>query len=365
MLITALTLFIYATLITWLIVGWRKSSCFIKSESINHSFRASIVVACKNEATTLPLLLEALKNQTYTNFELILVDDNSTDNTFQLMQTANSFQDVIILKSNRKGKKQALKTGIEQASNQLIITTDADCTPSSTWIQTILNFYEQQSPDLIIGPVEMKTDNSLFQNIQQLEFQSLIAAGAGAAGNKQAIMCNGANLAFHKSEWLAQFSQLKPHLQSGDDVFYLHALKREGRKIGFLNSKQALVFTKSCTSIKQFYNQRKRWASKAPSYTDTYTIVIALIIFGTSSIQLISAIASLFNTAYILHFALITSVKCIIDWIFINHTNDLFEKRKTAKSTIALTVVYPFYITIAAFAGIAQNLIGKRKESFR
>lgn len=365
MLILVLTLCIYACLISWFIVGWRKTKEFIEDENTDKNSKATIVVACKNEAQKLPHLLQALANQSNQNFQLILVDDNSTDNSFEIMQLSKEFSDMLILKSTGIGKKQALKTGIEQASNELIITTDADCLPVSTWLQSIYAFHNQYNPDLIIGPVEIKSPTTFFESLQQLEFQTLIASGAGAAGNNQAIMCNGANLAFHKSDWLAHYNAIKPHLQSGDDVFLLHTLKHEGRNIQFLKSKKAMVFTSACSTLKQFYKQRKRWASKAPSYSDTTTIIVALIILGVNSMLFFLAIASIINHNYIVYLLVSVSTKFLIDWYFIGQTNHIFENKKTVRSIVALTVVYPLYIVISAFAGIAQGLNDKRKDSFQ
>lgn len=356
---------VYAILIFWLISGWKKNQIYHLNKDICTNISTSIVVACKNESKTLPHLLLALKNQTTKNFELILIDDHSTDNTWELMNNIDDFHNVQILKSAGKGKKQALKTGIEHSSNNLIITTDADCIPTSTWIQTIINFYEKYSPDLILGPVEIKSNDSFFENIQQLEFQTLIASGAGAAGNNQAIMCNGANLAFKRNEWLNHFDDLKPQIQSGDDIFFLHALKRKGRKIRFLKSAQAMVFTNACTSIRQLYFQRKRWASKAPSYTDATTIIVALIVLCVNMIQVFIAITTMFNTNLTIYLVITSFIKMLIDWYFIQQTNDIFVNRKTVQSVLALTVLYPFYIFISAFAGITQGLIDKRKDNFR
>lgn len=365
MVVVILMISIYVCLIAWFIVGWHKTATLKLNTVATYNTKASIVVACKNEAQTLPDLFHALHNQSNQNFQLILVDDNSTDNTLEVMQLAKSFSDVLILKSNGTGKKQALKTGIEQASNELIITTDADCSPTSTWVEAIYSFYNQQPVDLIIGPVEMKAQSTFFERLQQLEFQTLIASGAGAAGNQHAIMCNGANLAFHKADWLAQFTQLKPHLLSGDDVFLLHALKNEGRKIQFLKSSQAMVYTHACATLHQFYKQRKRWASKTPAYTDLDTILVASIIFSVCSVQLFFIVASCFNNTYLTGLLAITSFKFLLDLLFINQTKQLFQKRKTALSTFALAVVYPFYIVISAFAGIKQGLNDKRTNNFR
>ena len=365
LLTTILISAIYFSLIALFIKGWNQIPTFHFRADLPSKSGISVVVACRNEAGNLPTLLEALKKQTLKSFQLILIDDHSTDSTFEIIKQAEKkFGDILVLKSTNYGKKQALKLGIENATNDLIVTTDADCSPTPHWLETIIQFQQQTKSDLIIGPVAIQPAHTLFEKMQQLEFLSLVSSGAGAAGIGQAIICNGANLAFQKQIWLDNFEKLQTKSNSGDDVFLLHALKQNGN-INFLKSKQSIVCTKACKSTQSFFEQRQRWASKAPLYTDFATIVVAIIVLVVSLLQLILLFGSLLKSEFLLYLTILTVSKLVIDSFFLLQTASFFGQKITAKTFFTLAVVYPFYIVYSAISGILKGISDIRKGLFR
>lgn len=363
---TVLISAIYFSLIALFIKGWNQIPTFHFRADLPTKTGISVVVACRNEAENLPTLLKALKNQSLESFQLILIDDHSTDSTFEIMKQAeNEFEDILILKSTNYGKKQALKLGIENAKNDLIATTDADCSPTPHWLETIIQFQQQTKSDLIIGPVAIQPAHTLFEKMQQLEFLSLVSSGAGVAGIGQAIMCNGANLAFQKDTWLENYTKLQTNSNTGDDVFLLHALKKQKGNIHFLKSKEAIVSTKACTTTQSFLKQRQRWASKAPLYTDFATIVVAIIVFAVSLLQLILLFASFVQSEYLIYLTILTVSKLVVDSFFLLQTASFFGQKITAKTFFTLAVIYPFYIVFSAISGIFKGLSDIRKDLFR
>jgi len=354
---TVLISIIYFSLIALFIKGWRQIPTFHFRADRPTKTKISVIVACRNEAENLPTLLNSLRNQSTQSFQLILIDDHSTDSTFKIMKLSeNDFKDILVLQSVNYGKKQALKLGIEHAANELILTTDADCSAPPTWLETVIQYQEHTKSDLIIGLVAIEPADTFFEKMQQLEFLSLVSSGAGAAGIGQPIMCNGANLVFQKQAWLDNYSNLHPKSNTGDDVFLLHALKKQNRNINFLKSEQAIVSTKACNSIQSFFNQRKRWASKAPLYTDFVTILVALVVFTASFMQVILFVSSFINPANLLLLAFLSIVKLAIDSFFLLQTSWFFGQKITAQTYFTLAVIYPFYIIYSAVTGIFKGL---------
>ncbi len=366
LIITVLISAIYFSLIALFIKGWNQIPTFHFSADQPTKTGISVVVACRNEAENLPTLLEALKMQTLKSFQLILIDDNSTDSTFEIMKQAEKeFGNILVLKSENYGKKQALKLGIENATNDLIVTTDADCSPTPHWLETIIQFQEQTKSDLIIGPVAIHPAYTLFEKMQQLEFLSLVSSGAGAVGIGQAIMCNGANLAFQKQTWLDNFVKLQTKSNTGDDIFLLHALKKQNGNINFLKSKQAIISTKACKSTQSFFEQRQRWASKAPLFTDFATIVVAMIVFVVTLLQLILLFSSFVKPEFFLYLAIITISKIVIDSFFLLQSSTFFGQKITAKTFFTLAVAYPIYIVYSAISGVIKGFSDIRRGNFQ
>ena len=96
--------------------------------------RLSLVIPARNEERNISTLLRALENQSYPRhlFEVIVIDDHSTDSTAEMVQ---GFQGVRLLHLKEEGinsyKKKAIATGIDAATGEIIVTTDADCHPLS------------------------------------------------------------------------------------------------------------------------------------------------------------------------------------------------------------------------------------------
>ena len=140
-------------------------------------------------------------------FEIIIVDDNSTDGTAEAFYAFKLTDNIHLISNNGKGKKEAIKTGIMKASGKLIMTTDADCRMGSSWIGTVAAFYEEHKPDMIISPVQIESSPGFFGRFQELEFLSLQGITAGTAYGGNGTMCNGANLSFTKEAYLNNESE--------------------------------------------------------------------------------------------------------------------------------------------------------------
>ena len=105
-----------------------------RKKSINNfqSFdkKVSVLIPVRNEENNLSSLLQSLKNQSYSNYEIILIDDHSSDGTFDWMvKVAIENKDIIVcqLPNSLHGKKNAIEQGIKAASGEIILTTDSDC----------------------------------------------------------------------------------------------------------------------------------------------------------------------------------------------------------------------------------------------
>lgn len=339
----------------FLIMNYANAWKNLEEESLTEeqsSHFLSVVVPFKNEEKNLPQLLQALSFQSYKNFELILVDDHSTDNSLLSIEAFLPHLPIKIVKAQLNGKKSALKLGILQAMGDLIICTDADCIPSDNWLKSIVQYQEKVACDLIICPVLMTHSNTLFAKLQALEFTSLIVSGAGATADKKPIMCNGANLAFTPKVWQESIADLKEEEVSGDDMFLLLSVKKRGGKIHFLKSTEAIVKTAACSSLSEFFNQRKRWTSKSKSYTDWQVIKVALIVFLLSAFIFAFLIAGFFNPVYWKTALFLLALKFLADVSILMPSAKFFSIEKLLVHIPLLEVIYPFYVLATVLGGL-------------
>ena len=244
-----------------------------------HETKVSVVIACRNEEKTLPRLLYSLSVQDYPAdlFEVVIVDDNSCDNTPEIISASRFIKRLKAINNQGSGKKMAIRTGIMASDGDLILTTDADCWMGNGWISAAVSLFEEKKTDMIIGPVILAGKPGFFNGFQQLEFMSLQGVTAGSAASRNPVMCNGANLAFTKTAYLKNAGKLNYDIPSGDDIFLLHSMKKAGgARIIWNESKDAVVTTALSESLMSFLRQRARWISKAGAYRDLSTQIVAI-----------------------------------------------------------------------------------------
>src|SRR6187402_2058932 len=135
----------YALLIIYYWQSWKSVPVFLPSQQ-PPSTKITVIIPARNEGAYIEALLHSINNQTYPKelLEVIVVDDNSTDNTVSLTLQF-SFVKLISLKEQgiNSHKKKAIEKGVAAASGDPIITTDADCIVPPNWLLTIENFYKQ------------------------------------------------------------------------------------------------------------------------------------------------------------------------------------------------------------------------------
>jgi poly-beta-1,6-N-acetyl-D-glucosamine synthase len=322
------------------------------SQSVPGQF-LSVVVACRNEEKNLPVLLNSLAEQDYNPalFEVIIIDDNSSDNTFVAASKYKRIKKLNVARNIGKGKKSAIRTGVAASTGNLIVTTDADCRMGKSWLKTVASFFEENEPEMIICPVELEGGKGFFQRFQELEFLSLQGITAGTAFAGRPVMCNGANLAFTKEAYNRHSFNLHDEIISGDDVFLLHAIKSEPEnKIMWLESDEARVITNTSDTVLSFLRQRGRWISKAGVYKDRYTKILGIVTFVTILLQLSLLIAGIFNTLFLWVLLAAFLLKSIPDFLILQNTTRRYGEKRLKWIFLPGQVVYPVYVVSVFFS---------------
>ncbi len=354
---------LYYLLIVLLNTGWKKCEAANKTSQILPNL--SCIIALRNEEENIKHLLQNLAGLNYpkNQVEFILVNDHSTDQTKNLLQEGlKTLPSLQILDSPEHGKKKAIRYGIQHTQNEFIVVTDADCSFHKDWLYAIGSFFEQQKVDLIAGPVHIKNNKSFGQFFQSLDFMSLVGSGAGAITLGNPIMCNGANLAYKKSAFLSVSEELKEQYLSGDDVFLLHAFKNKGYKCKFIKDKRAIVTTQPVKTLKDFFHQRVRWASKSKGYTDKATLFVAWLVFVTNA--LVIASIPIYYTSAVLFRAIMTgwALKILIDTIFLIRLSRFFELRIKSLPFLMSQLIYPLYILTTVIWAAFGNITWKNRK---
>ena len=293
----------YAILIVTLTIGFNKVDEF-NEISKNNSTSFSVVIPFRNEAQNLPRLLASISKINYSNklVEFILVDDASSDNS---VQTINNFLSTIpteiskhknklnkhcldgtnihIIKNNRASnspKKDAITTAISIAKNNWILTTDADCILPENWLKSLDNFIQDKKPNMVVAPVNYKVENNFLAQFQLLDFMSMQGCTIGGFGIDFPFLCNGANFAYSREEFLnLNGFEGNNTIASGDDIFLFEKfMKKDKKNVHYIKSKEAIVTTFPVKSWSDLINQRTRWAAKTGNFSSLKVKLIGLLV---------------------------------------------------------------------------------------
>ncbi|WP_185957520.1 glycosyltransferase [Saccharicrinis carchari] len=323
----------------------------------------SCVIAFRNEEAHLTKLIEGLKKQQNVSFEVVLIDDHSTDNSFALANKLTAdLPTFTVLKNKGWGKKAALANGVAASRFDYLVFTDADCIHPQNWLANMAHYFNSSSALLLVGPVRLTKPTNFFEYFQAFDFLSLVTSAAGAIGASRPIMCNGANLAVYKDLWLAAQSSLKEEWASGDDIFLLQYCKAHKKNIAFVNSHHAIVQTYPEPKLSAFLQQRARWASKSKGYTDNFTLLVAWTVLLVN--LFILALPLLFLLYIPLSFGLLALyiIKITLDYHLIKRGAYFFKMKLNTGSYLGIAFIYPLYIIASVLWAFFGNNTWKNRK---
>ena len=334
----------------------------------------SVIIPFRNERKLLPENLKTLEAQSYPNdkYEIIYVNDFSTDDSVEYLLKNKKAENIKIISvpnnySSNAHKKRAIRFGIENAKGEIIVTTDADCKYGEDWLRSLLKYMDNKTA-FVSGPVEFEDNGKYFGKIQMLEFAGLVITGAGLIGKGNPVICNAANIAYRKkifNEVKGFSDQLK--LSSGDDELLMQKIWKEtDYKIRFCPEKKAVVKTAPNSTFKQFYQQRKRWASKGFYYGNKILVIKLILIFLfylSIPVQLILSLLISPNYFIILLISLI--LKALSEYLVMRKGTDLLFGRKLLRPFLMAQILHIPYIIVAVISGTFGNFTWKGRKVSR
>ena len=360
--IIAVLFITYAILIIYYWQSWKSIPIF-QPVPATPSTIISIIIPARNEEENIESLLQSIANQIYPKelFEVIVVDDNSTDSTASIAQQF-SFVKLVSLKEDSLNsyKKKAIEIGITAATGELVVTTDADCIVSPGWLSVIESFYNQTRSVFIVAPVRLTPSPSpdgegskLLSAFQQLDFMVLQGITGASVYKQVHSMCNGANLAYERKAFhtVDGFAGID-HIASGDDMLLMYKIHKSfpGR-IQYLKSKDVIVSTQPVKTMKAFFNQRIRWASKADKYDDKRIFPVLLLVYLLNLSFLVLLVAGWWNVCYWWGFLILLAGKTLIELPFIFSVASFFNKKQLVKYFVLLQPLHILYTIIAVWLG--------------
>ncbi len=227
---------------------------------------ATVIVAARNEEDKILDCLTSLNELEYSEgrLEIIIVNDNSTDDTGRIIENfiagKSRFKTLVPAGKigNLKGKTNALAHAIKIASGEIILTTDADCTPQKLWVKSIVSYF-RKDVGMVLG-YTTQSGNEPFYGMQAIDFLYLQTVAAGGANLNKPMSCIGNNMAYRKCAYDELGGYENIPFSITEDMKLMMTLHDEKKyKIVYPLDKSALMTSKPLTTYKEIYWQKKRW----------------------------------------------------------------------------------------------------------
>lgn len=305
----------------------------------------SVIICARNEAENLRKNLPTILNQEYTDFEVIVVNDASTDETPDVLNYfLLKYQHLrIITIANKKimGKKGALAAGIAAAKYEWLLLTDADCYPlSKNWILGMIKGVDAKEIGLGYAPYQ-KRDGFLNTFIRyETVWTAIQYMGFALAG--EPYMGVGRNMIYMKKlyEKVGGF-QKHAHIASGDDDLFINSVISRKNFSIILNPK-TFMLSEPQTRWNAYFTQKKRHFSTATSYTLKHKMMLG-ILSASHFFYFVTAVSLLALKISTIFVILGLVVRTLVMWFFYGKILRRFHEHNLFIWIPVLDVVYVFF----------------------
>ncbi len=220
--------------------------------------RISVVIPVFNSEKTIGKCLQSLNSQTHPSYEVIVIDDGSTDNTAQIIQANDS---VIFIRQSRGGPSSARNKGIERANGEYVAFTDGDCIVPDDWLMELAKGLENDEVAGSGGDQISPEDESEFgKNIQKyFKIIGFLTGYIKTSDSLGIVDHNPSCNSIYKKSILQDIGGFDPDLWPGEDVDLDYRITQKGYKLTF--NPRALVFHYRPNSISGFSRMMLRYGT--------------------------------------------------------------------------------------------------------
>ncbi len=335
---------------------------FIKQRKVSQkNIAVSVLICAKNEAKNLKNFLPSIINQVYPDFEIVLINDASHDDTLDVIKQFSSQHksikvvDVKNIEAFWGNKKYALTLGIKAAKNDFLLFTDADCKPvSKYWIRNMSSHFSNKKSIILGYGGYSKVKNSFLNKL--IRFETLMTAIQYFSFAKLGIpyMGVGRNLAYTKNEFFKAngfIGHIK--VRSGDDDLFINQVaKKENTTICF--SKNSFTESNPKTTFKDWFVQKRRHISTAKLYKTHHKVLLTLIYISQLLFWLLASVLLVTQHNWMIIIAL------VLFRISIQYSILGMSSKKLGETDLLFLLPFlEFFLIITQLTIFINNLISK------
>ncbi|MBK8982335.1 MAG: glycosyltransferase [Ignavibacteria bacterium] len=356
----------YFALHLYLLFGLKKSISIIPDTS-NLKSPVSVIVAARNESVNIVNCINSLKSSLTGDIpvEFILVNDNSSDNTFELMKinTEDDSRFIVInshvsSSANLKGKANAIDNAVSISNGEIIVSTDADCIVRQNWVSATSKYFKEDT-GMVCGFTVIRNDGSLFSIMQNIDWLYLLTLASASSGLNKTMSCLGNNLSYTKKAYRKVGGYETIKFSVTEDLALMRKINASKEfKILFPLDKNCLVSTEPCNNLKELFSQKRRWFRGG--------IGINLLGYVTGVCLFSVSILFLFGLLFlnIKFFLLFVFIKLISELLLLKNTFKIFELKSLYKYYPLFMIYFSLYGLILPFTFIFQRDIKWKDRKF-
>ncbi|MEI7709160.1 MAG: glycosyltransferase [bacterium] len=219
----------------------------------------TIIVPCFNEDKSVEKTVRSLLNLDYPkdNFNIIVVDDGSTDATWEILQKFKSDKNVKLIHKENGGKYTALNLGLQHVDTEFFSCLDADSIVDPSAMKKIMRYFLKPEIMAVIPSALVINPITFIQKAQKAEynmavfFKRIFSLIGG-------LHVTPGTLPVYRKKVVETIGEFK-HGHNGEDMEM--AFRMQKNYLQIVQCREAIVYTIPPHSIKMLYKQRVRWLS--------------------------------------------------------------------------------------------------------
>lgn len=347
----------------YLLFIYRKLIVYRKNDVKPDTEPVSVIICARNEADNLKKFLPAVLNQFYPDFEVIVVNDGSTDETAEVLSDLKTKYPQLYVtgieprEGYSGGKKLAQTIGIKAAHNDQLLFIDADCEPAGpNWIRQMQSNFLRQT-DIVLGFGAYHSQKGWLNKWIRIDTVYIAMQYISYAIHKQAFMGVGRNLAYRKSLFIKNRGHASHlHIASGDDDLFINETTTPFNTRVELHP-ESFTYSLPQTRWKNWVRQKKRHLSSSRVYKKSNkrrlgTEVVSRELFFLSA-------GALLLTNQLTGYAIIAlAIRLIIFGIIFKLVMNRLKEKKLFLFSFVYDILWPF---IGAYLMLSTKL--KRKPT--
>jgi len=328
----------------------------------------SVIICAKDEAENLRQFLPFVLQQEYPDFEVIVINDGSTDETQSLLNDlCVEYQNlrttfVPVGANNLSTKKLGLTLGIKAAKNELLLFTDADCMPEDkTWIARMARNFTPET-DFILGYGAYLNKRGFLNRLITYDTLFIALQYMGMAIARKPYMGVGRNMAYRKETFFAHkgFASTLNLISGDDDLLVNKASNSKNTKVEI--APDSITWSEPNKTFSGWFYQKERHLSVSSYYkaSSKFRLTLEPMTRGLFYLALILSVI-VGNLIILIATAVLFVTRLIIQMVIINKSSNHFGERKY----IFLLPVFDIFLPLVSLYILTFGRITSRGKSVR